>query len=488
MKTGLLYIHSDQHNPYVMGCAGDAVIRTPALDRLAAEGALFSNAYCPSPICVPSRMSTLTCRHPYRNEVWTNDHILDSGIPTLAHSLGAAGYRPTLMGRMHAIGPDQLHGYAARPIGDHSPNFPGGKGPQRGLPQGTAGPKRISLQASGAGRSGYQVHDEDVTAAAVRFIEAAGRERVAGGPPEPLCLTVGYMLPHPPYVAGKELCERYRDVVPPPAKPRAPVERIHPHLRWRIEDGDLFDAPAEEVARARAAYYGLVDALDGMIGRLLDALEAAGLAEETLVVYSSDHGDNIGEHGLFWKHTFYEESVKVPLIFRWPGRIPAGMRSDRVVSALDGTATILDALDAPALPGAQGRSMLKLLTGGDAATWDDLVFSEYCDDLYGPPGGCYQRMVRRDAWKLIYYHGDPPQLFNLEDDPQEMHDRADDPACKQIREQLLAELLAEWDPAHVARRMSEKRRATELLKAWTREINPPETARWALRPEMEYLL
>lgn len=488
MKKGLLYIHSDQHNPYVMGCAGDSVIRTPALDRLAAEGALFSNAYCPSPICVPSRMSTLTCRHPYRNEVWTNDHVLDSGIPTLAHSLGAAGYRPTLIGRMHAIGPDQLHGYATRPIGDHSPNYPGGKGPRRGLPQGTAGPQRISLQASGPGCSGYQVHDEDVTEAAVRFIETEGRKRAAGGSPQPLCLTVGYMLPHPPYVARRELYERYRDIVPPPAKPRASVERIHPHLKWRMEDGDLIEAPPEEVARARAAYYGLVDAMDGMIGRLLDALDAAGLSQETLVVYSSDHGDSIGEHGLFWKHTFYEESVKVPLVFRWPGRIPAGMRSDRIVSALDGTATILDALGAPALPGCQGRSMLKLLTEGGAAAWDDLAFSEYCDDLFGPPGGCYQRMIRRDAWKLIYYHGDPPQLFNLKDDPEELCDRAADPSCEPIRTELIKELLADWDPEHVTRRMGEKRSDAELLAAWTRRIDPPETARWELRPEMEYLL
>ncbi|MBV7332250.1 sulfatase-like hydrolase/transferase [Chloroflexi bacterium TSY] len=113
-RPNLLYIHTDQHNPFVTGCYGDPLVQTPNLDRLAANGAVFDAVYCPSPICVPSRMSMLTARHPHQNEVWTNNHILSSGIPTFAHSMGAAGYRPTLVGRMHSLGPDQLHGYAER--------------------------------------------------------------------------------------------------------------------------------------------------------------------------------------------------------------------------------------------------------------------------------------------------------------------------------------------------------------------------------------
>ena len=125
MAPNLLFIFSDQHARHVAGCYGDQVVATPNIDRIAAEGVRFDNAVCPSPICVPSRMSMLTGRHPFRQSCWTNDDVLPSGTPTWLHAMGAAGYRPALMGRLHAIGPDQLHGYAEREIGDHSPNVPG---------------------------------------------------------------------------------------------------------------------------------------------------------------------------------------------------------------------------------------------------------------------------------------------------------------------------------------------------------------------------
>ena len=116
-RPNLLYIHSDQHNPAVTGCYGDPLVQTPHLDGLAARGVVFDSVYCPSPICVPSRMSMLNGRYPYENEVWTNSHILDSGSPTFAHAMGAAGYNPVLIGRMHSLGPNQLHGYAERLVG-----------------------------------------------------------------------------------------------------------------------------------------------------------------------------------------------------------------------------------------------------------------------------------------------------------------------------------------------------------------------------------
>ncbi len=175
-RPNLLYIHSDQHNAAVAGCYGDQHVHTPHLDRLAGAGALFTSNYCCSPICVPSRMAMLTGRHPWQNEVWTNSHVLNSGIPTLAHSMGAAGYRPALIGRMHSVGPDQLHGYCERLVGDHSPNFPAFPKISSILGQlhGTAGPERTSLRLAGAGQSGYQVHDEAVTAAAVDWLNRLG--------------------------------------------------------------------------------------------------------------------------------------------------------------------------------------------------------------------------------------------------------------------------------------------------------------------------
>jgi choline-sulfatase len=487
-RPNLLYIHSDQHNPYVMGCAGDPVVETPNLDRLAARGARFDQVYCTSPICVPSRMSMLTARHPYQNQVWTNNHILDSGIPTLAHSMGAAGYRPVLVGRMHSVGSDQLHGYTERLVGDHSPNHLGAGGVDRGVLDRTAGPERVSLVRSGAGQSAYQVHDEDVTAAAVDYLNRLGVQRRAFGQIPPFSLSVGLMLPHPPYVARAEDYDRYIERIPLPARPEAFDQMHHPYLhRWREMTG-IVEVPEDEVRRARAAYWGLVHRVDVLVGEMLAALEANGLAENTLIIYTSDHGDMQGEHGLWWKHVFYEESVKVPLIMAWPEVIPAGQRCDRVVSAVDVTATLLDALAAPALPGSPGRSLLGLVSSiRPTPAWEDVAFAEYCADQYAPDGETYQRMVRAGPWKLIYYHGLPSQLFNLDEDPGEMVDRAADPACQTVRDELTARVLDGWNPDCIAATLAQKRAEAQVLKQWAQQTQPAEQYRWPLRPEMNRL-
>lgn len=487
-RPNLLYIHTDQHNPFVTGCYGDPLVETPNLDRLAAGGAVFDAVYCTSPICVPSRMSMLTARHPYQNQVWTNNHILDSGIPTLAHSMGAAGYRPVLVGRMHSVGPDQLHGYAERMVGDHSPNHLGGGSVDRGVLDGTAGPERVSLVRSGAGQSAYQVHDEDVVVAAVDYLNRLGVQRRAFGSIPPFSLSVGLMLPHPPYVARREDYARYAGRVGLPARPESHDQVKHPYIRrWREYTG-IVQVSEAEVLRSRAAYWGLVHRVDVLVGQILEALAANGLAENTLIVYTSDHGDMQGEHGLWWKHVFYEESVRVPLILYWPGVIDAGQRCGRVASALDVTATILDALGAPALPDSPGRSLLGLVSRArPTPDWEDVAFSEYCADQYTPDGESYHRMVRYGPWKLVYYHGMDPQLFNLEEDPGEMHDRAHDPACREVVAELTARVLDGWAPAEIARVMARKRAEATVLRAWANRTQPAEQYRWSLLPAMNRL-
>ena len=379
-RPNLLYIHSDQHNPYIMGCAGDGVVETPHLDRLAAEGVRCTQVYCPSPVCVASRMAMLAGRHPSDIEVWTNSQILDSGVPTMAHAMGAAGYKPVLIGRMHAVGPDQLHGYVDRPVGDHGSNWPGS-----GMaPQGS----RASLEQAGPGQGSYQVHDEDVTAEAVHFLNRMGVQRRAGQDAEPFSLNLGFMLPHSPYLARRPIYDYYRQRIGPPAVREPFGDHLHPAIGWWRAHGQLQEVPEEWVLNARAAYWALVAEMDGMIGRILAALQDNGLADNTLVVYSSDHGDQVGEHDLWMKRTFYEESVKVPTILSWPGVLPAGTQCNRVLSALDLNATMLQALGAPALPNSPGRSALELLRRG--GEWEDIAFSEYA-----LREGSVQRMVRR---------------------------------------------------------------------------------------------
>ena len=367
-RPNILHLLSDQHSPYVAGCYGDSVVQTPHLDRLAAGGVTLDAVYCPSPICVPSRMSMLTGRHPYQNACWTNSHILDSGIPTFAHALGAAGYRTCLAGRMHSLGPDQLRGYSERLVGDHSPNFDGNPSPPRGPLDGTAGPARVSLARSGPGQGGYQVHDEVVTAAAGGLAQSPGaapRSAPPGTSQAPFLLSVGFMLPHQPFVARRPEYERYRGRVPVPGRPGRPSPST-PTSPGGGPGRESRASRAEEEQRCRSAYWALVDRLDAMIGQVLRALEENGLAGNTLVLYTTDHGEQAGEHGLWWKQTMHEASARVPAVVSWPGTLPAGQRCGRVVSALDLTATILDAAQAPALPGMAGRSLLGLL-GAPAA-------------------------------------------------------------------------------------------------------------------------
>lgn len=223
-RYNLLYIISDQHSPFVTGCYGDPVVSTPHLDSLAARGVTLDNCYCVSPICTPARMSMLTGRHPHQNQCWGNNDHLDTGTPTFAHAFGAASYRPVLIGRMHSNGPDQLHGYAERLVGDHQG--------QKGIPGGTAGPMRVSLEVSGHGQSSYQVKDECTTTAAVDYFNREGQRRRAlppGAVVDPFCLSVGLMLPHQPFIARRADFDLYRGRVPPVRVPPEPLDQVHPH-------------------------------------------------------------------------------------------------------------------------------------------------------------------------------------------------------------------------------------------------------------------
>jgi choline-sulfatase len=475
-KPNLLFLFSDQHAQKITGCYGDEIVKTPNLDRIAKNGVVFNNAYCPSPLCVPSRMSLLSGRYPSQQEVWMNDDFLASDVPTFAHSLGAAGYRPTIIGRMHAIGPDQLHGYVHREVGDHSPNWIGIGRHNMGVLKGAPGPGRATIDKSGIGQSAYQIKDVDTTKAALDFFDIQNST-------EPFCLTVGLMLPHAPYVASAEDYALYDGKVG-----RAPLslpDKEHPWLNWWREKHNIVDVPEEHAIRARTAYYALVTRMDIMIGQILDKLKERGLLDNTLIVYSSDHGDQIGERGLWWKHTFYEESVKIPMILSWPGQLPKNEARDQVVNLVDLNATFLDALGADPLPNSEGNSLLNVAKD-NSSPWQNLTFSEYCSDAT-KWDGMRQRMIRQDDWKLIYYHGFPTQLFNLTEDPQELIDLADAPEDRAIKENLLSLLLKDWDPDTIEQRMLDKQSDKEILGTWARKTSPTEAYIWDLTPEMNIL-
>lgn len=486
-KPNILYILSDQHAACVAGCYGDAIVRTPNLDRLAARGVRFDNAYTPSPICLPARMSLLTGRYPYRQDVWTNSDSLASDIPTFAHAQGAAGYAPTLIGRMHSLGPDQLHGYAHREVGDHMTDWLGGGDYTMGILDKCQRPFRDALVKSGPGGMSYEVLDKEVTDRALAFLDRHAAAR-AKGETHPFSMSLGYMLPHQPYVGDPDLFAYYHDKVSAPRLPRN--ENQEPaYLAWWRKQTGMNDMTAAEQRRAKAAYYALVETMDREIGKVLARLDALGLTDETMIVYASDHGEQLGERDLWFKQTFYEHSVRVPLILSWPGRLPESQSRSHVVNLVDLTATLVDVAGHAPLPDTDGVSLLGI-AADPGAVWRNETYSEYCTDgLKAWSGGkkILTRMVRKDGFKFNYFHNDKHQLFDLQADPDETTNLAGDPGYRDVQAALEARVLSGWDPAVIEDTINRSIERKKVLEAWAQNVKPADSFRWETRADQNWL-
>lgn len=486
-RPNILYILSDQHAQGISGCYGDTVVRTPNIDRLSHEGVRFTNAYTPSPICLPARMSLLTGRYPFRQNCWSNSDVLASDIPTFAHAMGAAGYNPVLMGRMHALGPDQLHGYALREIGDHMTDWVGGEDYSMGVLSNAQRPFREAMQLSGAGQMSFELMDRDVTTAALGYLDEIAARR-AKGDSDPFSLSLGYMLPHQPYVADPDLVADYIDKISPPRLPRD--EMIEPrYLAWWREKTGMNEMTEAEELRAKAAYYALVETMDSEIGKVLDRLKALGLAENTLIVYASDHGDQLGERDLWFKQTFYDQSTKVPLVLSWPAQLPQNETRDHIVSLVDLSATLVEAAGHAPLPQSDGVSLLGIATNPET-DWRDEVFSEYCTDglqAWSSGKKILTRMIRTRQWKLNYFHNDQNQMFDMSNDPDETRNLIDDPTHATIAQALLQKLLAEWHPQNIEETIERSIANKKILQEWARSTSPKDHYRWQTTAEQNWL-
>jgi len=300
-RPNILLICSDQHSPYVLGCYGDSIVHTPHLDRLAAEGVTFSSAYCNAPLCGPSRMSFLTGMYPYECDALHNGSTLSSIIPTYAHMLGAAGYHTVLSGRMHFMGPDQRHGFMERLVGDVTSythwkggiDYPGlGDLGHMGKPD--------PLLAVGAGHTFDMDYDEKVTEETCKWLRDYHKQKVD----MPFLMTVGFFNPHCPYIAPRKLLDKYYDRIPFSLPSREEINALHPFHKAYRELIEIESVPEENLRKAKAAYYGLVELVDSWIGRILSTLDETGLARDTIVIYFSDHGEMLGEHGRWHKGCF----------------------------------------------------------------------------------------------------------------------------------------------------------------------------------------
>jgi len=476
-KPDILMIVSDQHGAPFASCYGDPIIQTPNIDGLAAEGVLFERAYCPFPVCGPSRASYLTGRYPHDIRCVDNGMALPSDIPTMAHALAIAGYEVVVAGRVHWKGPDQLHGFERRLVGDMSESY--WHAYERWVRVGEItyltggeGFKRPSItHFSGPGGSQYQDYDKAVLDAALAFLA----QRSVQTERRPFFLMVGFMSPHYWFTCPLQDFDRYAGQIEAPPLPAGYPNSLHLHNRQIVANGGLAGISEDDVVRTRTAYYGLVTFTDRMVGHLLSALERHGLVKDSLVLYFSDHGEMAGQHGLWWKHTFYEEASRVPLIVSYPGRFPAGRRVADLVSLVDILPSLCDWTGAPRPPRLAGQSLDPLMHGGRGPQ-ERAVFSELCGGY--PGGSSVARMVRQGPWKYNYYYGQRAELFHLDDDPDELRDLASDPAYLEVCRQLEKLLLESWDPQAVGAMWDEYREVSEYMRMWTSALNPPDPDQW----------
>ena len=466
-RPNIILIMSDQHNPHVMGCAGDPYVQTPNLDRMADGGVRFSSNYCAGPLCVPSRLTFLTSRYPSDIEVWVNSAALPSHTPTFAHQLTLAGYETTLCGRMHFVDADQNHGFQRRLVGDVSGAMRGAGGEMFEGVWNTAGCGQshgaLMYDAAGPGTATYEVYDRAVTGRACEEL----RQYAARGGDQPFCMVVGMLLPHNPCVCRKTLFDYYMDILPDPELGAPPDE--HPAVGSLRGTRDTATVTPDEARRARAAYYGLVTVLDENIGAIMNTLDETSLADDTVFVYTSDHGDLNGEHGMWWKESFYEGSVSVPMLWSWPGAFRAGAHVDAVTSLLDIGPTLAELAGAEALPERRGQSLTGFLyPDADTSTWPGVAFAE----TYGL-GQRPARMIRTDRWKLNAYHGYPDcQLFDMQADPAETHDLGRDPAYADIRRELLERVMEGWDGDYIEARHNLRVAELRVTQQWRSRGGP----------------
>ncbi len=458
----VVMVLSDQHRGDLFGAAGNAHISTPNIDRLSAHGVTFTSACCNAPVCGPSRMSFLTGLLPTSTGVLDNRSSLPSSIPTIAHAMAAAGYRTVLCGRMHFIGPDQHHGFQERLVGDHGPTDTAFSEHPFGIFDGTTGQDPRALKQSGAGLSPGMQFDDDVTRAAVARIASHDSTR-------PLFLVVGYYGPHNPYVCEQERYERYRASLPDIGS--GVVDRLLQNesqamCEWITARG-LHTVDGESLNRSRAAYYGAVERVDALTGQVFAAADKHFEADTLLKIYTSDHGDMAGEHGLFFKSNMREPSIRVPLVFSGSG-VAHGISVSTPVSLLDLAPTLTDLADAPPLPGAEGRSLAEAVRFGTAPT-EHPIIAMLCDPRSGP-----SIMVRSGDKKYVHHaRNDRHELFDLSSGRDEAME-VNDATYESLRSGLRLHFPVSWDGRGIERHMTLQAQRAELLRTWKR-ASPPET-------------
>ena len=424
---------TDEQPAYMTSCYGDEIARTPTMDRLSASGATFDHAYCASPICCPCRAAMMTSRHTHNIEVWDNASPLRSDWPTFAHTFRAAGYRTVLCGKMHFVGPDQLHGFEERWVPDIYPaSFEWTRSNRAEVAVNTGEQTIRSVMKAGHGETDDMLYDELV----VRKAEEGLPELLDDD--RPFLLVVSITGPHYTFIAPSPYWEMFKDTdVPLPVLPENFMDHEHPTIQWTRKSGIFEELASDEVVRnARRAIYGRMALADDHLKRVITTLENHGAYEETVMAFFSDHGDMMGEHGLWYKNTAFEASSRVPMIFSGPDI--KQMRLNETVSLLDLGPTLaglanIASLDVPS----DGRNLAPLLRGERAEETGCAIVENYGEAIHRGI-----RTIVQWPYKLNLCLRTPVELFNLEEDPDEWTNGAEDPRYAEIVAKLRTELEA----------------------------------------------
>lgn len=418
-------------------------LRAPALTALAARSTRFANAYTASPLCAPGRASFMSGQLPRRTRVYDNAAEFASDIPTYAHHLRRAGYYTCLSGKMHFVGPDQLHGFEERLTTDVYPaDF--GWTPDYRKPG-----ERIdwwyhnmgSVTGAGVAEITNQLeYDDEVAAHAKQKLYQLSR----GEDARPWALTVSFTHPHDPYVARRRFWDLYEDCEHlEPVEPTYAFDDLDAHSQriMRANDYTAFEIEPEDVRRSRRAYFANISYLDAKIGELTQVLEETRQAENTIIVFTSDHGDMLGEKGLWFKMCFYDGAARVPMMIAAPGMAPG--RIDAPVSTIDLAPTLAELAGvslAEVMPWTDGESLVPLARG---AARGAPVLMEYAAEASEAP----LVSIREGRWKYNRCALDPEQLFDMVADPQERINLAADPAHAETLARFRAKAEAQWDLA-----------------------------------------
>lgn len=481
MRPNIVVVMADQLAPFFTGAYGHKVAKTPHIDALAARGMRFDAAYCNSPLCAPSRFAFMSGQHVSRIAAYDNASEFRASVPTFAHYLKSLGYQTCLSGKMHFVGPDQMHGFQDRITTDIYPaDF-------AWTPDWEAHDERIdkwyhnmqTVKESGVAVATFQTdYDDEVEFAARRWLIDRGRDRAAGNN-MPFCMVASFIHPHDPYVAKPEFWDLYSDE--DIDMPGGLSLEDHDPFSRRVMDGiEASSVPLtdEEIRRARRAYLANVSYFDSKVGAIVKALKDIGEIENTIVIVTADHGDMLGERGLWYKMTFFENSARVPLIFAGPGVARGTVQN--ACSLVDLLPTFLEIGGGTAEMVGEpidGRSLMPLAAGKEAP--EDVAIAEYCAEMTPWP----VFMIRRGPLKYIHCDVDPPQLYDLENDPEERRNLASDPSYAAKAAAFATEVATRWDSAklrdNVIRTQRSRRALHAAMEAGASEpwdYNPPRDA------------